>query len=77
VLDDFGGPAQVRLEVLDSQGRRIRTLAYGRYEVGTYWSSWDGEDERGTRAGPGIYWARLAMGDHVVTRTLVRIASHP
>ena len=77
VLDDFGGEAQVRLEVLDSQGRRVRTIVNDRFPAGTYWSSWNGEDERGARTVAGIYWVRLALGDHVATRPLVRITSNP
>jgi hypothetical protein len=74
----FGGPvgqATAHLEVLDFQGRRIRTLVDGRATAGHHESLWDGRDEQGHPTPSGIYWARLEYGDRVACRRLVRTAT--
>jgi hypothetical protein len=59
------GPSTITL--LDAGGRRIwsRTLT-GEAPV----VMWDGHDEKGARAKPGIYWARLEDGKGAVTRRI-------
>lgn len=49
----------VRLELFDAGGRRIRTLVHGALGAGAHETSWRGETDRGTAARPGLYWARL------------------
>ena len=74
----LGGPGQqatARLEVLDFQGRRIRTLVDGPAAAGLHESFWDGRDEHGHAARAGIYWVRLECGDRVADRRLVRMAT--
>ena len=50
--------AHVRIEILDTSGRRVAAheadFAAGRYQ----WR-WDGTTERGARAGAGVYFARM------------------
>lgn len=59
--------AHVRLELFDASGRRVRALADGPHAAGTSRIAWDGADDRGARAGAGLYWARLTTpsGTHV------------
>jgi len=55
--------AEANLTVYDVRGARVRTLATGPYTAGTHRVAWDGCDEEGRRAAPGIYLVRLeAMG---------------
>ena len=49
---------QVRVDVLDVQGRRVATLQDGFLGPGRYWRTWDGSTPDGT-APPGLYFARL------------------
>ena len=54
----------VRLEVLDAQGRRVRTLADQVLPAGTHALEWDGRNEAGGRTGAGVYFYRFAAGEH-------------
>ena len=77
IVGNPGQQAHARLEVIDSQGRRIRALVDGPAAVGPHVSYWDGRNERGDLAPRGIYWVHLRYGDRVTTRRLVRLATGP
>ena len=64
---------EIRLEIFDTLGRRVRTLERGRLAAGSHVSSWDGRDELGRRAAPGLYLCRLSAGGSSAERKLVRI----
>ncbi len=53
--------APVRIEVLDSRGGRVRTLAAGTIEAGIHSVRWDGTDDAGRPAGSGMYVCRLSV----------------
>ena len=59
------------LAIFDVQGRRVRTLLNGAARAGTYRVTWDGCEERGTPAAPGVYFARLDSDGRVCTRKMV------
>jgi hypothetical protein len=61
----------LRLDVLDLQGRRVRTLANGRYEAGRYALAWDLRDDAGRPVAPGVYLARLSGDTAAQTRRFV------
>ncbi len=63
--------SRVRLEVFDLRGALVRHLAEADLPAGEHARAWDLRDEAGLPAGPGLYWARLAAGGQVRTRTLV------
>jgi len=50
---------EVRLELFDVGGRRVRTLANGMHSPGSHTLPWDGRDDGGHVAGAGIYFVRL------------------
>ena len=52
-------PAEIRLEVYNAMGQKIRTLVAGYHLPGAYGVSWDGRDEQGRMVGSGIYLARM------------------
>lgn len=60
-----------RLEVLDAQGRHVRTLFEGDAAAGAHAESWDLRDERGGAVAAGLYFARLAHGGVAETRRFV------
>ena len=51
--------ATVRIDVFDAQGRRVKTLANGSFEAGSHSVVWDGTDQAGRRAAPGVYLCRM------------------
>lgn len=71
----FGLPAPlpVRLVVYDVLGREVRTLVDEPLPAGWHRASWDGRDEAGRAVAAGLYVVRLHAGDHVRSRTLVRL----
>jgi hypothetical protein len=62
------------LTVLDSGGRRVRTLETGALAAGAHAPPWDGRDDAGRRMPAGVYFASLRLGRQVQTRkfTLLR-----
>ncbi len=64
------GSAAVALDLFDLAGRRLATVAP---EVGAGWQrwSWNGRDESGRRAGPGVVFARVRDGSASARVTLL------
>jgi hypothetical protein len=48
--------------VFDASGRLVRSLASGVFPAGIRSVTWDGRNDRGERAGAGVYFVRLAWG---------------
>jgi len=65
--------ANVSLAIYDPLGRRVRTLADGPLAAGANERVWDVRDEGGTRARPGVYFARLVTGAGALTRRVTVI----
>jgi len=63
----------IELAIYSVDGRRVKTLAHGAYAAGNYPIVWDGRDDNGSMANPGLYWARLTTRDGNFSRTVVRI----
>ncbi len=55
-------PGQVRLEIFDVQGQKMRTLVDGYAGPGVYQVEWDGADVSGNPVATGVYLARLQKG---------------
>lgn len=51
--------APLAVELLDAQGRLVRTLASGPHAAGVHALAWDGRDAGGRAVRPGLYFARL------------------
>jgi serine protease AprX len=66
------GTIPIALRIFDSRGRLIRTLVDSYSAVPNGWSvHWDGLDGNGRRAGSGIYYYQLAVGDRTYSKRLV------
>ena len=59
-IGQAGGDADVAL--YDLAGRRVRTLARGRFEGGQQIVVWDGRDDAGHPVASGIYFLRSRSG---------------
>jgi uncharacterized delta-60 repeat protein len=66
-----GGP--IALTVYAVNGARVRTLAAGPWAAGSHRVAWDGADEAGRAAAPGIYFIRLDAVSEVVTTRAVKV----
>lgn len=63
------GPVQV--EVFSTTGARIRTLESRAFEPGVHRLEWDGRNDAGDRAAPGVYLIRAAAPG---ARSMVKVA---
>lgn len=61
----------VRLEVFDVRGRRVRTVASGVRQAGESVEVWDGNDAHGGRVSSGIYYLRLEASSRIIARKVV------
>jgi hypothetical protein len=63
------GPAD--LSIFDAGGRLIRNLVDRAEGTGVRSAVWNGDDGRGGRARPGVYYARLKSGSVIAVRPVV------
>jgi hypothetical protein len=65
-------PGPVQLTVYNAVGRRVSTLLNSPREAGVHTIEWNGYDESGTLAAPGVYFVRLESADEArTTRSLL------
>jgi hypothetical protein len=63
--------SQVRLELYDVLGQKVRTLVHGAQSAGHYQAVWDGRNEVGDRMAAGVYFYRLQAGEFIQVRKLL------
>jgi hypothetical protein len=63
--------AGIKLAIYNVRGQRIRTLADGHSEPGSFEIWWDGTDSGGRRVGSGVYFSRFKAGSFVQTRKML------
>lgn len=63
------GPTEIA--VLDASGRQVAVLSAGWRPAGTQEATWDGRNQSGRPAAPGVYWIRLAQGTRHAAARLV------
>jgi len=63
--------ADVRLDVMDLSGRRVRHLVAGRFAAGTHEVAWDGHDDAGQALAPGTYFVTGRLDGQQVSQRLV------
>jgi plastocyanin len=62
---------RARALVLDASGRRVADLLDQELEAGTYGAAWDGRDQLGRPARPGVYFVQLSLPGHQSARRVV------
>ena len=63
----------IRLDVFDVAGRRVRQIESGFRTSGLHSARWDGRTDDGREAPSGVYFFRLKSGNQVLTSRLVRV----
>jgi hypothetical protein len=63
----------VRVTIVDPTGRVVRRLANDVFPAGEQAITWDGRDERGHAAAPGVYFVRAQAEDGSATARWVRV----
>lgn len=64
---------EVRLEIFNILGQRVKTLLEERKEEGYHQIGWDGRSQGGERVSSGLYFYRFKAGSYVETRKLVLV----
>ena len=74
IVFDLPEQGQVRLEIFDILGQKVRTVVNEELPVGRYHYVWDGRNQKGQEVASGIYLYRLHAADQLQTRkmTLLR-----
>jgi YVTN family beta-propeller protein len=62
-----------RIELLSVAGRRIGSMDLGVVPAGEGAARWDGRDDAGRSVGPGVFFARLTIGDDVAVARGLRL----
>lgn len=65
--------SDVRLDIFDASGRRVRTLVQGDRPAGHHVTHWDGRSQNGHRVAEGMYFVRFVArgGVQETTRLIV------
>ena len=64
-------PGRVTLKLFDARGRLVRTLVDQDAAVGTFSATWDGFDDHGVKAAPGVYFARYESAGQKADKKVV------
>ncbi len=64
---------RVTVDVVDVQGRLVRTLVSGDRAAGTWSATWDGADAEGRAAGAGVFFVRVQPGGEQSSRKIARL----
>lgn len=62
-----------RLELFDVAGRRLAAIEFGPIAAGERVARWDGRDDEGHLAAPGVFFARLTVGRDVAVERGLRL----
>jgi hypothetical protein len=74
IMLGLGRTQDISIEIYDLRGRKIRTLAQGRHNPGTYSLEWTGTNHQGRKVSAGIYFIRLRT--ETATRSAKAILLH-
>ena len=69
----LAAPGELRVDLFDVQGRRIRTFERRGLAAGEHVLSWDGRDGAGHRVGAGVYVARYQAAGRTGIARLVHV----
>jgi hypothetical protein len=67
--------ADVRMDVFDASGRRVRGIPVGFQSAGEHVLRWDGRDGAGQSVATGVYFLRLGVDGTQLTRRLAVVRS--
>ncbi len=70
---DLPSPRAVDVTIYDVRGGRVRQLVHAERPAGRHAQRWDGTDDAGRRAAPGVYLARVTAGEQRAETRMLRI----
>jgi len=63
--------SNVRIDIYNLIGQKVRTLVDGEESAGSYSITWDGTSSSGEAISTGVYFYRFQAGDHVETKKML------
>ncbi len=63
--------SEVRLEIYNSRGQRVRTLIDETKSSGWYQAVWNGRDDNGNPVSSGVYMYRMAAGSYLASKKMM------
>ncbi len=63
--------SDVKLDVYNTLGREVASLANGRYPAGHYSVDWDGKDDNGKTVASGLYLYKMETGEYSETKKMI------
>ncbi|MCP4706213.1 MAG: T9SS type A sorting domain-containing protein [candidate division Zixibacteria bacterium] len=70
---DLPAASQVRLEILNVLGQRVKTLVDEVREAGSHSVTWDGRDDYGTSTASGVYFYRISAGENQAVKKMMML----
>ena len=67
------GRGDIRLEIYNVIGQKVRTLMTGPMDSGFHTIVWNGMDDTGHSVGAGLYFSILEAGEHTQTRKMLLV----
>ncbi len=67
---ELSKPSQVKIEIYNIHGQKIRSLVDEKKAAGSHIVTWDGRTDNGELAASGVYFYRLVAGDFRQTRKM-------
>ncbi len=64
-------PSQVRIEIFNSAGKRLRVLARSFFQTGSHHLIWDGRDDQGRLVSSGVYLCRMSCNEYCASIKLL------
>jgi hypothetical protein len=68
---DKSVPYNVRIDIYNTKGQKVRGLVDGVFGVGTHKVVWNGLDDKGVSVGSGMYFYRMKAGDYTETKKMI------
>lgn len=65
--------SDVKIDIYNLLGQKVRTLLNDRREPGFYEAVWDGRNDSGVQVGSGVYIYRMTAGDYTKVRKMILV----
>jgi hypothetical protein len=69
-FDVPAGGGDVSIKIYDVEGRLVRTLVSGEQFPGRWSTTWEGNDDGGTRVASGVYFCRMTAVGYTMTHKM-------
>ena len=70
---ELPAPGEVRVTIYNARGEAVLIQPSRQHSAGTGNVVWDGRDRRGERCPPGVYFARIEVGDRALSARVVLV----